>query len=168
MALSYLLFPDGTSVCYKKIGSLRAAAEKADKAFKVTKKADLEDVPLKAMVALNNRVAGIVEEVEAVKRFASKEEAIPVVFPFLRKHSDEGEEVEGGGRGRPSSFRGKKITRTMAENPRRKDTHGWRAWELIEDGMTFEDYEEACKKAEIPGLTKHIRHDFNLGRVTIE
>jgi hypothetical protein len=138
MALSYLLNPDGTSVVFKKIGSLKAAMEAAPKSFKVTKKADLEDVPLKVLVALNNRVAGIVEEVETVKRFPSKEEAIPVVFPFLRKHSDEGKEVEGGGRGRPSSFRGKKITRNVAENPRRKDTHGWRAWELIKDGMTFE------------------------------
>jgi len=168
MAMSYLLSPDGSSVSFKSVGSLKAAAEVVKDAYVIKKKADLENVPLKTLVALNNRVAGIVEEVSEVSRFSNKEEAIAAVFPFLRKHSDEGVEVEGSGRGRPSSFKGKKITKNLPENPRRKDTHGWRAWELIEDGMTFEAYEEACKKAEIPGLTKHLRHDFNMGRVTIE
>lgn len=171
MALSYLLSPDGSSISYRKIASLKAGQEANPEAFVVKKKADLEDVPLKAMVELNNRVAGTVEDVEAVKRFANKEEAIKTVFPFLRKYSEEGTEVEGGGRGRTSSFKGCIITRNVPENPRRGETsHGYRAWELIEDGMTYELYMERIKAD--PTLkehgAKHLRHDWKAGRVSIE
>jgi len=169
MASSYLLSPDGSSTSFKKVASLKAAMEENKSAFVIKKKADLEEVSLKAMVALNNRVASVVEEVEEVKRFKDKIEAIKVVFPFLRKHSAEGAEAEGGGRGRSSSFKGCIITRNVSENPRRGETsHGYRAWELIKDGMTFEAYMEALAKTDIPGAAKHLNHDFKAGRVTIE
>jgi hypothetical protein len=169
MALSYLLSPDGSSTSYRKIASLKAGQEANPDAFVIKKKADMEEVPLKVMIALNNRVASVVEEVEEVNRFPNKEEAIKVVFPFLRKHSVEGAEAEGGGRGRSSSFKGCIITRNVPENPRRGETsHGYRAWELIEDGMTFEAYMEKLSKTDIPGGAKHLRHDWKLGKITVE
>lgn len=171
MALSHLLSPDGSSIRFNKIASLKAGMEEHPDAYVVKKKADLEEIPLKVLVALNNRVAGIAEDVEEVKKFPNKEEAIKVVFPFLRKYGEKGKEVEGGGRGRSSSFKGCIITRNQPENPRRGETsHGYRAWELIEDGMTFEEYMEKLNKADppIPGGAKHLRHDWKAGRVTVE
>ena len=168
MALSFLLSPDGSSQSFRKIGSLNAAKEGNTEAFVIRNKDDMGDVPLKVLVELHARVASENEDVEPVKRFANKEEAITTVYPLLRKYSEAGEEVEGGGRGRPSSFKGCTIRRNVAENPRRGDTHGWYAWELIKDGMTWEEYEEAVKKADIQGGTKHARHDWKLGRLTID
>ena len=72
-------------------------------------------------------------------------------------------------------------------NPRRPDTHGWLAFEVLrraEGGtLRFEDYERrlfspapdiALLAARIPGVPnayqdlKHIRHDIALGRVYVE
>lgn len=49
-----------------------------------------------------------------------------------------------GKSGRTSAYSGKGIYRLKAENPRRKDTFGWRSWNVItEDGMLYEDYLKA-------------------------
>ena len=45
--------------------------------------------------------------------------------------------------GRQLKFSGKKIYKKIPYNPRRKDTFGYRSWELIEDGMTYEEYIDA-------------------------
>ena len=42
-----------------------------------------------------------------------------------------------------SKFSGKKITKLVKDNPRRKGTHGFKSFSLIKSGMTYEDYLKA-------------------------
>lgn len=46
-------------------------------------------------------------------------------------------------RGRPVNNLDKKIYKLITFNPRRKNTHGWKSWELIEDGMTVAEFVKA-------------------------
>lgn len=43
-------------------------------------------------------------------------------------------------RGRASTFSGKRITKLTKENPRRKGTIGFKSFNLIKSGMTYEQY----------------------------
>jgi hypothetical protein len=45
-----------------------------------------------------------------------------------------------GGPGRVSAYSGKRIVRLVKENPRRKGTHGYKSWNLLKKGMTYEQY----------------------------
>jgi len=45
-----------------------------------------------------------------------------------------------GGQGKKSQYAGKKIYKKVKDNPRREGTHGHRSWELIKNGMTYEEY----------------------------
>lgn len=45
-----------------------------------------------------------------------------------------------GGPGRVSQFAGKTIIRLVKGNPRREDTFGYRSWNLLKKGMTYEQY----------------------------
>jgi hypothetical protein len=45
-----------------------------------------------------------------------------------------------GSTGRPSKFTGKKIAKLVKENPRRKGSAGFKSFELIKNGMTYEAY----------------------------
>jgi hypothetical protein len=47
------------------------------------------------------------------------------------------------GTGRTSAFSGQRIIRLVKENPRRKGTAGWKSWNLLKKGMTYEQYIEA-------------------------
>lgn len=47
------------------------------------------------------------------------------------------------GAGRPSAFAGKKIQKLADKNPRREGTAGYKSWEKIRNGMTYEQYLEA-------------------------
>ena len=44
---------------------------------------------------------------------------------------------------RPSQFSGRKLTKLAKDNPRQKGTWGWKSWNLIKNGMTYEDYLKA-------------------------
>jgi hypothetical protein len=48
--------------------------------------------------------------------------------------------TEKSTRGRTSSLAGKTIVKISAENPRREGTNGWKSWNLIKAGMTYEQY----------------------------
>jgi hypothetical protein len=48
--------------------------------------------------------------------------------------------TEKSTRGRTSSLAGKTIVKLSAENPRREGTNGWKSWNLITEGMTYEQY----------------------------
>lgn len=39
-----------------------------------------------------------------------------------------------------SKFSSKKITKLVKDNPRRKGTWGWKSFNLIKSGMTYEQY----------------------------
>lgn len=43
-------------------------------------------------------------------------------------------------RGRTSSLAGKTLVKLSAENPRREGTNGWKSWNLISEGMTYEQF----------------------------
>lgn len=43
-------------------------------------------------------------------------------------------------RGRTSTLAGKTIVKLSAENPRREGTNGWKSWNLISEGMTYEQF----------------------------
>jgi hypothetical protein len=47
------------------------------------------------------------------------------------------------GAGRPSMFAGKVIRKIATENPRRENSLGWKSWNLLKSGMTYEKYIEA-------------------------
>ncbi len=59
-------------------------------------------------------------------------------------------------------FAGKRIYKLIANNPRRKGTHGWRSWELIENGMTFEEYKSRG------GRSQDLRWDIDRGRCEVK
>jgi hypothetical protein len=42
-----------------------------------------------------------------------------------------------------SGFNGKFIFKISKTNPRREGTHGWKSWNLLQDGMSFEEYRKA-------------------------
>jgi len=61
--------------------------------------------------------------------------------PKAKKEKASGE--GDGRRGRRSSFAGMVIYPLQAENPRRKDSHGYRSYDILlknRDGITFEEY----------------------------
>jgi hypothetical protein len=48
--------------------------------------------------------------------------------------------TEKSARGRTSSLAGKTLVKLSAENPRREGTNGWKSWNLISEGMTYEQF----------------------------
>lgn len=48
--------------------------------------------------------------------------------------------TEKSTRGRTSTLAGKTIVKLSAENPRREGTNGWKSWNLISEGMTYEQF----------------------------
>lgn len=44
---------------------------------------------------------------------------------------------------RAGKYAGMRIRKLKDKNPRRVDSHGYRSWELIKDGMTYEEYRAA-------------------------
>jgi ACT domain-containing protein len=48
--------------------------------------------------------------------------------------------LPGAAPGPSPKFAGKLIFKISKTNPRRENTHGWRGWELYENGMTYEQF----------------------------
>lgn len=70
-----------------------------------------------------------------------------------------------GGQGRSSGAAGKKIYKVgehKKTNPRREGTHGYKSWEAIKDGMTYEAFIEAG------GRNRDLMHDVNQGRLELK
>lgn len=63
--------------------------------------------------------------------------------------------------GRPSKFKGLRIFKLIDVNPRREGTLGHANWELIEDGMTYEEYKAAG------GRRKDLQNDIDYGRIQV-
>lgn len=64
--------------------------------------------------------------------------------------------------GPKSNFAGCRIYKRVQENPRRKGTAGWHAFNLYVDGMTFEDYRRRG------GGNNHLKWDIDHNFVRIE
>ena len=65
-------------------------------------------------------------------------------------------------RGRPPQFAGKRIFKLRKANPRREGTHGYRSWELLYDGMTYEEYLKAG------GRRNDLQWDLDRNRVEVK
>ena len=65
-------------------------------------------------------------------------------------------------RGRKSQYAGKKLYRKTQENPRRKGSHGFHSFEVIEDGITYEEFLERG------GRLKDLDWDISKGHVTVK
>ena len=54
--------------------------------------------------------------------------------------SKKGSKKSKGSTGRPSAFSGKRITRLVKENPRRKGSAGFKSFSIIKSGMSYEQF----------------------------
>lgn len=57
-----------------------------------------------------------------------------------------------------SDFAGKRIYKAVKENPRKKGTNGFKSFELLQDGMTFEEYKIAGGRNQ--DLLWDVKHKF--------
>lgn len=154
-------------------------------AWCVSSQAGLKDVPTALLVILYNIAASEPEShaktitkfsdrptaekrVWSVIEYLAKPGATPEPVASTSEPSEEGEDMakkqkktkkartEGGAaRGRKSKYEGKKIYKLVSENPRRKGTHGFKAFELITSGMNYETYIERG------GEPKHLQWDID-------
>lgn len=70
-----------------------------------------------------------------------------------------------GKRGRKSPMTGKKLYKVgehKKTNPRREGTHGYKSWEKIKDGMTYEDFVKGG------GRNRDLAHDVQEGRIELK
>jgi hypothetical protein len=82
------------------------------------------------------RVAELIKAHNELAGPTSKESGIKKMTEAPTKPKTE----KSNSRGRTSSFAGKTIVKIAAENPRREGTNGWKSWNLIKDGMTYEQF----------------------------
>ena len=93
---------------------------------------------------------------KSIKKFASKDKGVEMVVKVIKSNTTKAAElglikVKVAGKvttssteqkmyGRKSEFTGKRLYRNMDVNPRRPGTLGHRSFDLIVDGMTYEEY----------------------------
>lgn len=148
-------------------------------AYCVSSQAALKDVPTALLITLFNIAASEPEShAKTITKFSDRQNAEKRVWPvieYLAKpgtapspstSSEEGDMATkkkttkktsngNGVRGRKSKYEGKKIYKLVTENPRRKGTHGYKAFELITSGMLYETY---IKNG---GEPKHLQWDID-------
>jgi hypothetical protein len=160
-----------------------AAAGTADGGgvYCVSSQAALKDVPTALLITLYNIAASEPEShAKTITKFSDRQVAEKRTWPvieYLAKPgtppakaeptSEEGEmatkkkttrkRANGpeGQRGRISQYAGKKLHKLVSENPRRKGTHGYKAFDLITSGMLYETYIEKG------GEPKHLQWDID-------
>lgn len=66
------------------------------------------------------------------------------------------------GAGRTSQFAGMRIIRLVKENPRREGSNGYKSWNVIKKGMTYEEFIKAG------GNAGSLRKEVALGRVKMK
>lgn len=150
-------------------------------AWCASSQAALKDVPTALLVTLYNIAASEPEShAKTITKFSDRQNAEKRVWPvieYLAKpgtapspstSSEEGDMAtkakktkktraagSEGVRGRKSKYEGKKIYKLVSENPRRKGTHGFKAFEGITSGMLYETY---IKNG---GEPKHLQWDID-------
>ncbi len=106
------------------------------------------------LIQAHNELACGTSKTSNLKKIAKMEE---------KPKTNNGSE-EKASRGRTSEGTGKKIFKLgdhKTKNPRREGTHGWKSWEIIKDGMSYEDYVAAG------GRNRDLMHDVKLGRIEL-
>lgn len=86
----------------------------------------------------------------------------PVVAKSATPAAASQEKKPKGVTGRKSQYAGKKLFKKVKENPRRKDTWGWKSWEILKDGMAYEDYLMAG------GRLKDLDWDISKGNIEVK
>lgn len=66
------------------------------------------------------------------------------------------------GAGRTSQFAGLRIVRLQKENPRREGSEGWKSWNVIKKGMTYEEFIKAG------GSAGSLRKEVANGRIKMK
>ena len=80
----------------------------------------------------------------APPKAAAQPVAQPAVKPDAKTPPNPAEKKgDGAGRGRKSPYLGKRMYRKVKENPYRKDSIREKSWNLIKDGMLYEDFIKA-------------------------
>lgn len=171
MAKHFLITAAAAVTFFDKASQANAAKGEGD--FVVSAQKDLQNIPGPVLIAVYNDAA-VKGQGKTVAKFADKETAARRVWPTLDFLAKRGTVVEGaprakrektarepgtGQRGRTSQFAGKVIKMIVTENPRREGTFGYKSWEVMRDGMTFEDYIAAG------GRRKDLAWDISYGRV---
>jgi hypothetical protein len=82
------------------------------------------------------RVAELITAHNELAGFTSKESGIKKMTEAPTAPKTE----KSNARGRTSSLAGKTIVKLSADNPRREGTNGWKSWNLIKEGMTYEQF----------------------------
>ncbi len=57
-----------------------------------------------------------------------------------------------------SKFAGKKLYKNTKNNPRKEGSHGWKSFNIITDGMTYEDYRSSGGRTK--DLNWDVKHKF--------
>lgn len=128
---------------------------------------ELSNESISGLVSLWNT---IVPEDQHVEKFRDKPTGVKRVWGKIAELAQSVHEhvATGGPAGRPSRYTGKKIFRNVAENPRKPNTHGAVAWDLITDGMTYEDYMTRCDEQQVGGRgLKHLNWCVHRNLITI-
>jgi hypothetical protein len=179
MAIQYLINADDATVLrFRNKRSLEAAHEAngglvaAEKNLAET----IGELTKANLQALADRSVGVEGGPEESTNFKTKGDALAAAVVAVPLIAEDGpnipapESTGGGTRGRRSAFAGLSITRNTegGANPRREGSWGAKAWDLIEDGMSFEDYMTKVAETSIPGGSKHLKWDYDRGNVTIQ
>lgn len=110
------------------------------------------------------RVAELITAHNELAGGSSKDTVVKKAVKAAAKEA-KSESSEDGSRGRSSAAEGKRIHKVgefKSTNPRREGTHGFRSWEAIKDGMSYDEFIEAG------GRNRDLMHDVNLGRIELK
>ena len=128
---------------------------------------ELEAESISGLVSLWNTIS---TEEKQVDKFRDKATGINRLWSKITALAQSCHESPATGEpaGRPSRWAGKKIFRNVAENPRKPNTHGHLAWELITDGMTYEEYMVKCDEEKVGGRgLKHLNWCVHRNLITV-
>jgi hypothetical protein len=180
----YVISPDGRVESFGKATVADARrAEIGEGAWCVSSQTALKDVPTTLLIVLYNIAASEPEShAKTITKFSDRAVAEKRTWPVIEylakpgtppaapiaSSSEEGDMATKGKktkktrangpegqRGRISKYAGKKLYKLVKDNPRRKGTHGFKAFDLITSGMLYETYIEAG------GEPKHLQWDID-------
>jgi hypothetical protein len=166
--MMFLLFPDRVE-SYERAPVAKARLSEVKSGVLVSTEKDLLKVDVKLLVSIYNVAASEPgQKAQTVNRFSDQKAAARRVFPVIEylakpgpipaitsstenadmaskkksstKKSAAKKTTNGESAGRPSAFSGKTIHKLVDKNPRREGTAGYKAWEKLRSGMTYEQY----------------------------
>lgn len=132
-------------------GSAKHSPAIKDKTLK-----ELADI-YNSKVSKNERIKAFRDRSTALRRIAEINSAKPSRGNRMNESQLKTPELKLVGK--KSSLAGKYLYKLAKINPRRAGTHGWKSYEVLKDGMTYEQFTAA------KGGSKHLLHDIEKGWV---